>query len=361
MAQSYRIGSLFGIGIELHWTFILLLLACLLLSTYLFLLIALLFVCVLIHEVAHSITCKRNNVRVKKIILLPIGGASIIDDAKLSPEVEFNVAISGPLMSIFLGCLFGVLVIFAPLGLPTMILQFLFIMNIFLGVFNLMPAFPTDGGRVFRSYLERRHDEYTATMLTVKASKYTLAIFLVGSLAYLVFTGASLFNIEFILLWDLLIVFYLYGGAMAEKQTAELKRDAKGLSVRGAVTKHFALVGPGTSVRDLYGLAAKSGEHLFITKLPEGYAYVNLLSTRRRGNPTSARDLSARIPSMPVGTGLVDALQMMGSAEASMGAVTDRGRLVGIVTLSSLQTFLSLHVLNKKGNTTDKPSAPMTA
>ena len=349
MAQSYRIGSVFGIGVELHWTFILLMLACLLLSTYLFLLIALLFVCVLAHEVAHCVTCRRNNVNVKKIILLPIGGASIIDDSKLSPAVEFNVAISGPLMSLFLGCVFGVLVIFAPQGIATTVLQFLFAMNIFLGIFNLMPAFPTDGGRVFRSYMERKHDEYTATMLTVTASKCMLAAFVLGSVAYLFLTGASLFNMEFIFLWDLLIVFYLYGGAMSERQTAELKREAKGLTVRGAVTRHFTLVKPEASVRELYGLVTRSGEHLFITKLEGGYAYVNLLGIRRRGNPRTARDLATGIPTVPAGTGLVDALQAMGGAESSVAAVTDRGRLIGIVTLTSLQTFLSLHVLNKKG------------
>lgn len=244
MAQSYRIGRLLGIDVELHWTFILLMAASLLLSTYLFLLLALLFVCVLIHEIAHCITCLRNGVKVKKIILLPIGGASIIDDAGLSPDVEFNVAISGPLMSLFLGCLFGLLVIFAPPGLATQILQFLFLMNIFLGVFNLMPAFPTDGGRVFRSYMERRHDEYEATMLTVTASKYVLVLFVLGSVAYLMVIGASLFNIEFILLWDLLIAFYLYGGAISEKQMAELKKEAGGLSVRGAVSRHFVFVSP---------------------------------------------------------------------------------------------------------------------
>ncbi len=166
-----------------------------------------------------------------------------------------------------------------------------------------MPAFPTDGGRVFRSYLERKHDEYTATMLTVTASKYMLAVFVLGSVAYLFLIGASLFNMEFMLLWDLLIVFYLYGGAMSERQTAELKREAKGLSVRGAVTRHFALVKPEASVRDLYALVTKSGEHLFITKLEGGYAYVNLLGTRRRGNPRTARDLADGMPSMPCGHG----------------------------------------------------------
>jgi len=348
MAESYRIGRLFGISVELHWTFILLMLVSLLLSAYLFVLLALLFICVLIHEVAHSVASLRNNVKVRKIILLPIGGASIIDDAKLSPEVEFNVAVSGPLMSLFLGCLFGVLVVFAPPGMITQVLQFLFLMNIFLGLFNLMPAFPTDGGRVFRSYLERKRGEYDATMITVKASKCVLVLFVLGSLAYYVLIGASLFDMEFLLLFDLLIAFYLYGGAMSEKQMAELKRDSRGLSVIGAVSRHFALVSPDTSVHDLYGVVSRSGEHVLLTKIGDDYAYVNLLGALKSAKPRTARDLARKLPSMPAGTGIVDALRRMGGEESGIGVVLSKGRLAGIVTLSSLQTFLSLHVLNKK-------------
>jgi Zn-dependent protease len=348
MAQSFKIGRVFGIDIELHWTFILLMLVFLILSTYVFLLIVLLFACVLVHELAHSVSSLRNNVKVKKIILLPIGGASIIDDSKLRPDVEFNIAISGPLMSLFLGCLFGALVAFSPPGIVTQTLQFLFLMNIFLGVFNLLPAFPTDGGRVFRSWLERKHDEYDATMLTVRASKYVLVLFIAGSLAYYLLISASLFDIEFVLLWDILIAFYLYGGAASEKQIAELKRNARGLSVRGAVTKHFALVGPDTSVGDLYDLVKSSGEHLLITRIGGDYAYVNLLNAPKRGNPKTASDLAVRMPSMPDGTGIVEALRRMGGEESGLAAVVRGGRLVGIVTMSSLQTLLSLHVMNKQ-------------
>ncbi len=81
--QSLGIGKIFGIEIELHWTFLLLLLFTLLISTFVFILIVLLFVCVLIHELAHSITSLRNGIKVKKIILLPIGGASIIEQCLL--------------------------------------------------------------------------------------------------------------------------------------------------------------------------------------------------------------------------------------------------------------------------------------
>ncbi|VVB76665.1 Zinc metalloprotease [uncultured archaeon] len=347
MAQSYRIGSLFGVAIELHWSFIMLLLLTLLLSTYVFMLIALLFVCVLIHELAHSITSIRNGVKVKKIILMPIGGASIIDETKLSPEVEFNVAVSGPLMSVFLGCLFGALVAFAPAGLANQIFQYLFEINLLLGVFNLLPAFPTDGGRVFRSYLERRYDEYKATMMTVTASKYVMVIFIAGTIVYALLLNAPAYYKEFTVLWDLLIVFFLLGGALSEKQMAELKRDSRGLTIAGAASTHFKFVEPNTAVGSLYDLVRKSKEHVLITTIGSDYAYVNLAGTAKKGSVRTAADLAVVMPRLPASTGLVDALSIMESAESGIAAVIDKKKLAGIITVSNLQTFLALHVLNK--------------
>ena len=166
---SVGIGKIAGINIELHWMFILLIALFFFISPLLGLIWILLFVCVLIHELSHSITARRNGIKVVKIVLLPIGGASMIEEINIDPRVEFNIAIVGPIMSLFLGGLFGILVLFTPPGMITFIVQYLFVINIFLGIFNILPAFPMDGGRVLRSYLENKHNFYEATMLTAKA------------------------------------------------------------------------------------------------------------------------------------------------------------------------------------------------
>ena len=147
MAQgSVRIGRIAGIDIELHWLFILLILFFIYLSPLLGFIWILLFVCVLIHELSHSITALRNGIKVSRIILMPIGGASIINDIGINPEAELNISVAGPLMSFVLGGIFGILVIFTPPGIITYIVQYLFLINILLGVFNILPAFPMDGG-----------------------------------------------------------------------------------------------------------------------------------------------------------------------------------------------------------------------
>ena len=344
---SFRMGKLFGVEVELHWTFIALMLITLLLSPYAFILIALLFICVLIHELLHSIVSMRNGIKVKKIVLLPIGGASIIDKVSIPAEVEFNVAIAGPLMSLLLGAIFGVLVVVAPPGLPNQILQFLFEINILLGVFNLLPAFPTDGGRVFRSYLERRYDEYNATLLTVKASKYVMVAFVLGTLIFVAVTSSPLYYKEFVFLWNLLIVFFLYGGAEAEQDMNEIRKESKGITLRDVVSKRYAFVTPDKSMKDLYGIVKRTREHLLITKIGDSYAYVSLMERKKLKGAMVARDISISIPHIGANEGIVDALELMESGESGILAVTKNGKLLGIVTLPHLRTFLSLHIVNK--------------
>ncbi|MDE1855557.1 MAG: site-2 protease family protein [Candidatus Micrarchaeota archaeon] len=352
MADAYRIGRIWGIDIELHWTFIALLLVTLWLSLYsgifLFIIIVLLFACVLIHELAHSYVSLMNKIRVSRIMLLPLGGVSIIDINNIDPRIEFNIAVAGPLMSFLLGAIFGFFVIFAPPGPITELLQTLFLLNVLLGAFNLLPAFPTDGGRVFRSYLERKHDEYVATQLTVKASNIVLALLVIGTLVYVMLINAPFYSKEFTFLWMLLIAFFLYNGAQAEKETMEVKRASRGVRLGAIASKKFAFVESNSDVQKLYNTVRKTKEHLLITRIGEDYAYVNLLRKEKIKPDAFARDIATKIPSVDISENIVDALESMESNEAGIAAVTHRGRLVGIITLAHIQAFLSLHILRSK-------------
>lgn len=352
---SYKIGKILGINIELDISFILFLLLFFILSVYalsieVFIVIVLLFVCVLIHELTHSVTSLRNGIKVKKIILLPIGGASIIDETAIKPDVEFRIAIVGPLMSLLLGGIFGILTIFSPPGIISYTLQILFEINIFLGAFNLLPAFPMDGGRVFRSYLERKRNEYEATMLTVKASKYTMALILIGTIVYIaIISPSSLYNGSglFLFFWNLIILMFLYGGAAAEQQLAEFKKAAAGLTIRAAMSKHFKLVSSSTRLQELYGIAQKSKEHIFITKTKTGYAYLNLLGKVNRDSAI-ASDVAVAIPTIRSNANMVSAIGALGSNEMGIAAIVKGQKLLGIVTQSQLQTFIALHVLRRE-------------
>ena len=101
------IGSIYGIKIELNALFVLLSLLILYLSPYLFVVWVLLFVCVLAHELVHSITSKWEGVTVKKIVLYPLGGGSIIDTTGLKPETELKISIVGQLQACYWQCCSG--------------------------------------------------------------------------------------------------------------------------------------------------------------------------------------------------------------------------------------------------------------
>jgi CBS domain-containing protein len=247
-------------------------------------------------------------------------------------------------MSLLLGAFFGFLVVFAPQGGLSQLLQLLFLINIMLGVFNILPAFPMDGGRVFRSYLERKYNSYKATMLTIRTSQVVMVLFIIATLVYVVVISASADYKEFVLLWNLLIVFFLFSGAQAEKETMEIKKRSAGMRVSEVTNSHFALVSPSDNAQKLYDTMKRTREHLLITKLGSDYAYLNLLRREKLTSGTSAGEIATKIPSIKSSASLIDALELMEMNEVGLIAVTRGKRLAGIVTLSHLQAYLSLHV-----------------
>lgn len=213
---SPYIGSIDGIRIQLHWSFILLLLLILTLSAYYFLIWVLLFVCVLIHELTHSITSRRNGIAVKKIILYPFGGGSVIDFEKVKPETEFRISIVGPISSLLLAAVFGILAVYSPAGIVRYTVQTLFELNVFLGVFNILPWLPLDGGRALRAYLQEKRSYFEATRIAVLASNAITALFIVGTFVYVLLIPGTFFYKEFIVLWDVVLGLFVYSGAKAD-------------------------------------------------------------------------------------------------------------------------------------------------
>ncbi len=346
---SLKIGSIFGIDIELNWLFILLILFFIYLSPFLGLIWILLFVCVLVHELSHSVTALRNGIKVSRIILLPIGGASVIDDLNIDPAVEFNISVAGPIMSLFLGSLFGILVVFTPAGIITYIVQYLFLINILLGLFNLIPAFPMDGGRVLRSFLQRRLGFYEATMRTVKISKYFLWIIVIGTLAFVAIpSGYSIGYKELTLIWDMIIVFFIYGGMKAEESAVTMREKVKGLTVADALSGNYALIRYDAGISELYNTMRRRKEHIILTKAPAGeFAMVNIFDKQAVSKAAHVRDIAVQIPNLPATTNLVDALSKTEGNAYRVSAVVRGGRLLGIATGNHITAFLTLHMAKK--------------
>ena len=172
MNRTFYIGRLFGIEFRLHFTwFIIFFLVTMLLvepnyDRWFYWLLGigtslLFFASVLAHELAHSLVGRANGIPISNITLFIFGGVAIMKHEAGKPGAEFRMAIAGPLCSLVIGGVFGLLLLIPAVDGPVaMMITWLAIMNGILAAFNLIPGFPLDGGRVLRSVLWRATGSY---------------------------------------------------------------------------------------------------------------------------------------------------------------------------------------------------------
>ncbi len=246
MKYSFKIGSAWGIPIELHITFVLLIAAVLVLSLptdqfYTFFIVLLLFVFVVFHELAHSVVARHYGIKVRKIILYPIGGVSEIEEIPDNPAQEWRMAVAGPLTSLILG--FGLLAVGVAavpklfsltvfISITGNILYDLATINILLGFFNLIPAFPMDGGRVFRAMLAER-------MKYSDATRYAVTI---GRIFGILMIVAGILIPNYFLL--ILVGIFVYIGASEESEQTIISTALAGIRVKDVMQKEIGPVSP---------------------------------------------------------------------------------------------------------------------
>jgi Zn-dependent protease/CBS domain-containing protein len=259
MKLSFKIGSVWGIPIELHLTFILLMIAVFVLfypQVYSFLLIVFLFVFVVFHEMAHSILARRNGIKVRKIVLYPIGGVSEIEEIPETPSLEWRMAIAGPLTSLVIGAaLVGInFLIPVKIAQPSPpytgnILFDLGYLNILLGAFNLIPAFPMDGGRVFRALLAER-------MKFTDATKYASYIGRILGIAFAVF--GIIFTSYFLLI---LVGVFIYVGASEEAEQTIISTTLANVRAKDVMQSEVGAVRPDQTIAEAFEIMFKNRYH----------------------------------------------------------------------------------------------------
>ncbi|HEX2741585.1 MAG TPA: site-2 protease family protein [Rubrobacter sp.] len=223
MGGSFKIGRFSGIDVRVHWTFFLLLaffafigyqssgsLAGALTPTGV---IVALFICVVLHEFGHSLVAQRLGIGIHSITLLPIGGVSNLESLPEKPADEVKITLAGPLVNVVLAPIFfgvGLLLgaeprmptdLFTGIGSVGQFFFYLGYLNVVLAVFNLIPAFPLDGGRILRGVLATRLGALRATEIASRVGQlFALAFFIIGLLggnillalvAVFIFFGAS--------------------------------------------------------------------------------------------------------------------------------------------------------------------------
>ncbi len=262
MQWSFKIGSIFGIPIKVHVTFLIFLIFIAGRSSGAAGLIAigLIFGCVILHELGHSLAARKFGIPVDSITLWPIGGVASMRALPRSPWAEFVMAIAGPLVSVALGCLFALLAakMYGPgiwhallaghHGVP--LLGELASINVFLAAFNLIPAFPMDGGRVLRSILWSRKGFFRATSLAATIGKVLAVLFFVG----------ALFSSKTTLI---LIAVFIYFGADSEGQMAAWMQALSQVPVAQAMQTNLASVRPDQTIEDAALLMSRTDQTNF--------------------------------------------------------------------------------------------------
>lgn len=266
MRYTLGLGAPFGIPVRVHATFPLVLVAYAAVAVHggswgdavpAALLVLCVFLCVVLHELGHSLMARRYGVRVRDILLFPIGGVARADAIPDDPRQEIAVAIAGPVVNFFIaGALFAAL---ALRGTPPHGEGFfvdLAWVNLALGVFNLIPAFPMDGGRILRGMLSLRIPYLDATR-RARATGQLIAL----GFATLAFTHA-----EFMML--ALIAAFVFAGGMVEERVVRIRarlRDRTVGQLADATAPVFALDEPvGAALtrldgRPVYAVVGESG------------------------------------------------------------------------------------------------------
>ncbi|VVB95573.1 Zinc metalloprotease [uncultured archaeon] len=271
MNTSIQIGKIMGIPIKLHITFLLILpvfafyfsvspapfgfndvpLSIIRYALSLSAAISL-FVCVLLHELGHSAVAKKHGSNIQSITLFLFGGVSAMEEIPRNPKVEFKMALAGPTVSFLIGVLLGITYLLTkPADISYTAYLFLDIgknpylrlvwligyINIILGIFNLLPAFPMDGGRVLRAWLAGR-------MSYIKATRTAAGI---GKMFAIIMGIFGLFAS----LWFILIAFFIYIGASEEEKSTEVTVILEGVKIKDIMSKNVTPVSPGMSVEEL--------------------------------------------------------------------------------------------------------------
>lgn len=341
---SYRIGSIWGIPIEVHITFLLLMAFVFLFSfphLYNFELILLLFVFVVAHELSHSLVARHYKIKVRKIILYPIGGVSEIEEVQESPRIEWRVAVAGPLTSFGLGLLLlaAALVLPGPrpplyslLSLTTTgdIVFDLALMNIVLGAFNLLPAFPMDGGRVLRALLAERRKFTDATRTAANIGR------LLGML--IAFIGI------FYDFWLVLIGMFVYMGATEEAQATITSDALAGIRVRDVMYPAAGVVQPDVKLSDALESMFKARYHdIFVEK--DGFLLGVVTWDEVKRFKPEERSL-VRLGDLPIkqitffaDESILEAYKILAREKVSLVPVVERdlpSKVVGVVTTESI-------------------------
>ncbi len=334
------------------------------------------FVTLLLHELSHSLVAQARGLKVKAITLFALGGVSQIEDDATDAKTEFWVAIAGPTASLIIG--FGCIALAAALGwhppaeprtLMTAVLLWLGYINLGLGIFNLIPGFPLDGGRVFRAIV---------WAITKNADRSTRIAARVGQAVALLFILAGLWSFfhgaGFNGLWTAFFGWFLMDAAQSSYAQVEVASAFRGMRVSDVMSRDCAIVNRDMSLQEFVDThLLRTGDRCFAVE--DNGRLVGLITLRDIGavprdrwESTTVRAAMRPLKDLHIitpDTQVLDALRLMAGNDINQLPVVANGAFQGIVSRSHLVQLLQtrsdlqhpakryapLHRMNQRGVT----------
>ena len=360
MSWSINIGTIAGTAVRVHITF-LLFLGWIFFATYVaegpeaamasLVFMVLLFACVLAHEFGHIFTARAFGVPTPDVTLLPIGGVARLARIPEEPREEFLIAIAGPLVNVVIA--FGLVLIagarlkagdLAIMDSANVSLVYrLAAVNIFLALFNMIPAFPMDGGRVLRALLATRMGYVRATEIAASIGQ------------------AVAFALGFIgLFYNPLLIFiaiFVYLAAASEAHMVAIRAMARGVPVSSAMMTQYATLTPDAPVEDAVQTLLRTSQNEFPVidragMLAGVLGRSDLIRALKQHGPDArvAEAMASDVPTVSYRSPLEEAFRLLQERSAPAVAVVDgAGRLVGLVTHETVGEMLVLQEAMPKG------------
>jgi Zn-dependent protease/CBS domain-containing protein len=357
-------GRIFGIELRIHLTFFFLL-------AFVFLtesaghstanparslaLVGIIFGSVVLHELGHAIVGTRAGIPAKAIVLLPIGGVTLMDETRQPLEAgvqtwkrDIRIALAGPLVSLAIALLSGIFVLSflpqahlwgQPYVISTDLPRSLVWANLWLALFNLLPAYPMDGGRVLRAIFSRKMDPVRATRRAVSIGQTFATLFMLVGM---------LWNI-----WLTMIGFFLFIAAQLEDRSAVFQSVLETVRLEDVMLTDFATLSPADTLEDALDKAVHSLQDDF--PVVRGSDMVGVISKqkilealRMEGNGYVQAVMNRIFDVAQKKESLASAFRKLTARNLSLIPVVEDQRLVGIVTLQNLMHSMALLAESRK-------------
>lgn len=356
MKGSLKLGKIAGIGLFVHWTFSLLILFIVytnykagqnsiqILWSVLFILC--IFLTVFMHELGHALTAKKFGIKTKDITLLPIGGVAQLERLPEKPSEELMVALAGPLVNIVLALITS-LFISLPNTSQEMVSQLdngvnagnfflnFYLVNIILAFFNLIPAFPMDGGRVLRALLSYKLERHQATKIAARIGQaLAIGFVLLGfySNPFLIFIGI-----------------FVFMGAQIESEYTESKYMLKGYKVRDVLMKQYPTIDYNETLETAVKLMLDSqNKHFLVTEngIPMGTLnreQIIAALAKKEGETKLSSIMDRELILLQADNLLEDVFELVYKNKSTLMLVIDDNQLIGTLDTENLLEFILIN------------------